>query len=116
ALARACRPMIVLGGRQLGRSGCAEITVGHDDRVMVKHGSASVFLFARLMDREFPGWREHPAVDMDSILNLNMRHLPVPHRLKQQPHWRLSQSEPGIFVWTTPSGRRSVTRPDPYQV
>jgi hypothetical protein len=38
------------------------------------------------------------------------------HRLKQRQHWQVSQPEPGIFVWTTPSGRQYVTRPDPYQI
>jgi hypothetical protein len=38
------------------------------------------------------------------------------HRLKQHQHWQVSQPEAGMFVWTTPSGRQYVTRPDPYQI
>lgn len=36
------------------------------------------------------------------------------HRCKQADGWSLSQSTPGEFLWTTPSGRRYATRPAPY--
>jgi hypothetical protein len=36
------------------------------------------------------------------------------HRCKQAEGWSLSQSTPGEFLWTTPSGRRYTTRPAPY--
>jgi hypothetical protein len=36
------------------------------------------------------------------------------HRCKQAEGWSLSQSTPGEFLWTTPSGRRYATRPAPY--
>jgi hypothetical protein len=36
------------------------------------------------------------------------------HRAKQVPGWRLDQPEPGLMIWTLPSGRRYITRPDPY--
>ena len=38
------------------------------------------------------------------------------HRAKQAPGWHLGQPEPGVLVWTMPSGRTYTTRPDPYPV
>jgi hypothetical protein len=38
------------------------------------------------------------------------------HRVKQAPGWQLTQPEPGIMRWTTPSGRRYTTRPTVYDV
>jgi len=38
------------------------------------------------------------------------------HRAKQVPGWRLDQPEPGLMIWTLPSGRRYMTQPDPYPV
>jgi hypothetical protein len=34
------------------------------------------------------------------------------HLLKQLPGWTLCQAAPGIFQWTTPSGRTYITTPD----
>jgi len=36
------------------------------------------------------------------------------HQLKQHPRWSVTQPAPGIFRWTTPSGRIYTSRPDPY--
>jgi hypothetical protein len=36
------------------------------------------------------------------------------HRLKQAPGWHVSQPEPGVLVWTTPSGRTYTTVAEPY--
>jgi hypothetical protein len=36
------------------------------------------------------------------------------HQAKQAPGWQLSQPEPGILTWTTPSGRRYTVDPEPY--
>ena len=36
------------------------------------------------------------------------------HRLKQAPGWHVSQPEPGVLVWTTPSGRAYTTTAEPY--
>jgi Domain of unknown function (DUF222) len=36
------------------------------------------------------------------------------HRAKQAPGWHLSQPEPGVMRWTTPSGRVYTTRPTVY--
>jgi hypothetical protein len=36
------------------------------------------------------------------------------HQSKQAPGWRLDQPEPGILIWTAPSGRRYTTAPEPY--
>jgi hypothetical protein len=33
------------------------------------------------------------------------------HRLKHLAGWRVEQPEPGVLVWTSPAGRRHVTRP-----
>ena len=35
------------------------------------------------------------------------------HQLKQHPRWTLSEPAPGVFRWTTPTGRRYTTNPDP---
>ena len=37
------------------------------------------------------------------------------HRCKQAPGWRLTQPEPGVMRWTTPSGRGYTTRPTVYE-
>jgi hypothetical protein len=36
------------------------------------------------------------------------------HRVKQACGWRLEQPEPGVFAWTTPSGRSYITGPTEY--
>jgi hypothetical protein len=36
------------------------------------------------------------------------------HQAKQAPGWHLEQPEPGVMVWTMPSGRTYTTRPDAY--
>ena len=36
------------------------------------------------------------------------------HRTKQAPGWKLQQPVPGVFRWTTPSGRTYETRPTRY--
>jgi len=38
------------------------------------------------------------------------------HRCKQAPGWRLDQPEPGVFRWTTPSGRGYTTTPTVYEI
>ena len=38
------------------------------------------------------------------------------HRCKQAPGWRLEQPEPGVMVWTGPSGRQHTTGPTVYLV
>ena len=38
------------------------------------------------------------------------------HRAKQAPGWHLDQPEPGLMIWTLPSGRTYTTRPDPYPI
>jgi Domain of unknown function (DUF222) len=37
------------------------------------------------------------------------------HRAKQAPGWQLSQPEPGVMHWATPSGRTYTTRPTAYE-
>ncbi|MGH3213798.1 MAG: DUF222 domain-containing protein, partial [Trebonia sp.] len=37
------------------------------------------------------------------------------HRVKQAPGWTLTQPEPGVMCWTTPSGRSYTTRPTVYE-
>jgi len=37
------------------------------------------------------------------------------HRAKQAPGWQLSQPEPGVMRWTTPSGRVHTTTPTSYE-
>ncbi len=36
------------------------------------------------------------------------------HQLKQHPRWKLEQTQPGTFTWTTPAGRTYTTSPDTY--
>ena len=36
------------------------------------------------------------------------------HQLKQHPRWKLEQTRPGQFRWTTPAGRTYITTPDTY--
>jgi len=38
------------------------------------------------------------------------------HRLKQLEGWQLTQPEPGVLKWRTPSGRIYVTTPTEYPV
>jgi hypothetical protein len=38
------------------------------------------------------------------------------HRAKQAPGWQLTQDQPGVMTWRTPSGRTYTTRPEPYPV
>jgi hypothetical protein len=38
------------------------------------------------------------------------------HRVKQAPGWKLEQPEPGVMIWTTPSGRSHTTRPTIYEM
>jgi hypothetical protein len=38
------------------------------------------------------------------------------HQLKQHPRWKLEQTQPGIFTWTTPAGRTYTTSPDNHPV
>jgi hypothetical protein len=36
------------------------------------------------------------------------------HQLKQHPRWKLDQTSPGRFTWTTPAGRTYTVSPDTY--
>jgi hypothetical protein len=36
------------------------------------------------------------------------------HQLKQHPRWKLEQTRPGEFTWTTPAGRTYTVSPDTY--
>ena len=38
------------------------------------------------------------------------------HQLKQHPRWKLEQTRPGQFTWTTPAGRTYTTTPDIHPV
>jgi hypothetical protein len=38
------------------------------------------------------------------------------HQLKQHPRWKLRQTRPGRFTWTTPAGRTYSTGPDTHPV
>jgi hypothetical protein len=38
------------------------------------------------------------------------------HQAKQAPGWRLDQPEPGVLIWTLPSGRQYTTTAEPYPV
>ncbi len=38
------------------------------------------------------------------------------HQLKQHPRWKLEQTRPGEFRWTTPAGRTYTTTPDTHPV
>jgi hypothetical protein len=36
------------------------------------------------------------------------------HQLKQHPRWKVEQTRPGEFAWTTPAGRTYTSRPESY--
>jgi hypothetical protein len=36
------------------------------------------------------------------------------HLIKHHPSWKLQQTTPGTFTWTTPAGRTFTTTPDAY--
>jgi hypothetical protein len=38
------------------------------------------------------------------------------HQLKQHPRWKLEQTRPGEFTWTTPAGRTYTVGPDTHPV
>jgi hypothetical protein len=38
------------------------------------------------------------------------------HILKHHPDWNLTQTQPGIFQWTTPTGRTYLTTPDTHPI
>jgi hypothetical protein len=38
------------------------------------------------------------------------------HQAKQAHRWHLTQDQPGVMTWRTPSGRTYTTLPDPYPV
>jgi hypothetical protein len=38
------------------------------------------------------------------------------HQLKQHPRWKLEQTRPGYFTWTTPAGRTYLVGPDIYPI
>ena len=38
------------------------------------------------------------------------------HQTKQARGWQLHQPEPGLLIWTTPSGRTYTTKAEPYPV
>jgi hypothetical protein len=38
------------------------------------------------------------------------------HILKHHPDWKLRQTAPGIFTWTTPAGRTFTVTPDTHSV
>ena len=38
------------------------------------------------------------------------------HQLKQHPRWKLEQTRPGYFTWTTPGGRTYTVGPDTHPV
>jgi hypothetical protein len=62
------------------------------------------------MDHTEP-WPEGPTDECN--IGLPCRHH---HRTKQAPGWQLEQPAPGIFRWTTPSGRTYQTRPTRYDL
>jgi len=38
------------------------------------------------------------------------------HEAKQAPGWQLTQDQPGVMAWRTPSGRTYTTLPEPYPI
>jgi hypothetical protein len=38
------------------------------------------------------------------------------HQLKQHPRWKLEQTRPGYFTWTTPAGRTYTVGPDTHPI
>lgn len=102
---------------------------GHGRRVRGYRPSNLVRHLVKVRQRtcSFPGCRR-PAVACDddhtipydqggitcecNLAPLCRRH----HQAKQASGWSLAQPEPGVLIWTTPHGRRCVSRPEPYPV
>jgi hypothetical protein len=38
------------------------------------------------------------------------------HQIKQHPRWRLTQTTPGVFTWTTGTGRTYTVQPDSHRI
>jgi hypothetical protein len=57
-------------------------------------------------------WQQGGSTCECNLAPLCRRH----HRAKQAHGWRLTQDQPGVLTWRTPSGRTYTTLPDPYPV
>ncbi|WP_436499175.1 DUF222 domain-containing protein [Actinokineospora sp. HUAS TT18] len=91
-----------------------------------RHPGADLARHIRLRDQvcRFPGChRQAAACELDHTVphsrggstsadNLGCL-CPLHHKLKDQPAWRLRQTRPGLFVWTTPGGRTHDVGQDP---
>jgi HNH endonuclease len=102
-------------------------TCGHARRTSRYRPPANLVHLIRVRQRtcSFPGCRR-PArrTDLDhtqpwqqggstcecNLAPLCRRH----HQAKQAQGWHLTQDQPGVMTWRTPSGRRYTTLPDPY--
>jgi hypothetical protein len=85
------RHLIKIRSRRCGYPGCRRPATRCDDDHTIPHHQGGKTCECNL----------HP---------LCRRH----HQAKQAPGWHLSQPEPGLLTWTTPSGRRYSTLPEPY--
>jgi hypothetical protein len=104
-------------------------TCSHARRTSGYRPPANLVHLIRVRQRtcSFPGCRR-PArrTDLDhtqpwhlggATCECNLAPLCRRHHLAKQAHgWHLTQDQPGIMTWRTPSGRRYTTLPDPYPV
>jgi len=65
---------------------------------------------SRLVHNGFPDADPVPGRFYLAMWRYGQRH----HRAKQAPGWHLAQPEPGVLIWTTPSGRTYAAHPDTY--
>ncbi len=85
------RHIIKIRSRRCGFPGCRRPAIRCDDDHTIPHHNGGKTCECNL----------HP---------LCRRH----HHTKQAPGWRLGQPEPGLLIWTTPSGRKLTVTPEPY--
>ena len=104
-------------------------TCGHPRRTSRYRPPRNLVHLVRVRQRtcSFPGCRR-PArrTDLDHTVpydqggatcECNLAPLCRRHHLAKQTYgWRLTQDQPGVMTWRTPSGRSYITTPEPYPV
>ena len=85
------RHLIKIRDRRCGYPGCRRPAVRCDDDHTIPHHEGGRTCECNL----YPLCRRH-------------------HQAKQAPGWHLSQPQPGVLTWTTPSGRQYTVTAEPY--
>lgn len=53
-------------------------------------------------------WQHGGATSVENLASLCIKH----HRLKHNSDWQVAQQQEGVVEWTSPAGRKYLTRPD----